>query len=275
MHCRHRPQTRSNTLHRYTNANTAPVIRCCRACTHAAATALAPTVGQLALGKFSEDGNWYRVYVTGPGAAAGTFKVTYIDFGNAEELPAASLRAADDACRALPAQAVECNLAYLATPALAADCGREAAEYLKELVWGKPMMAHIEYRDGARMFVTIGDPVTHVHVNASLVRAGLARVVRRQRADQKLLSKLEEEQQLAQRDHVRSQLACRHAHMHKRTRAHAHADAQAHAHTHSECTLQIGIWRFGDLLDNEDEGGMPVPKPAAAAAAKPNAWHKK
>ena len=166
--------------------------------------ASAPIIGKLALGKFSEDGRWYRVFVTGPGSAPGTFKVTYVDYGNAEEISAASIRAADDACRALPAQAVECNLAYLQTPALSADCGQEAAEYLRELVWGKPMMANIEYRDGNRMFVSIGDPVTHVHVNASLVRAGLARVVRRQRGDQKLVSKLEEEQQLAQRDHVRS-----------------------------------------------------------------------
>lgn len=161
-----------------------------------------PTIGQLALGKFSEDGKWYRVVVNGTGAAPGTFKVTYIDYGNSEEIPAAHIRSADDSCRALAAQAVECNLAYLHTPALNEDCGREAAEYLKELIWGKPMMANIEYRDGNRMFVSIGDPVTHVHVNASLVRAGLARVLRK-RGDQKLVAKLEEEQQLAQRDHAR------------------------------------------------------------------------
>lgn len=114
--------------------------------------AITPMIGQLALGKFSEDGKWYRVYVTGAGATAGTFKVTYVDFGNTEELPASALRAADDSCRALAAQAVECHLAYLHTPGLNEDCGREAAEYLKELVWGKPvMMANIEYKDGNRM----------------------------------------------------------------------------------------------------------------------------
>ena len=42
----------------------------------------APTPGAVCLGKFSEDGRWYRVRVMAPGAAADSFKVQYVDFGN-------------------------------------------------------------------------------------------------------------------------------------------------------------------------------------------------
>jgi hypothetical protein len=38
------------------------------------------------------------------------------------------------------------------------------------------MMANIEYREGGRWFLRVGDPESGLHVNAALVRAGLARV---------------------------------------------------------------------------------------------------
>jgi len=200
-----------------------------------------PAAGTSVLAQFTGDSAWYRARVDGAGKTAGTLKVAYVDYGNVEDLPVTSLRPLAPELATLPAQAHECYLAYVKSPPITSDAGQEAAQYLKELVWGKTIMANIEYRDGHKLYLSVGDPASHVHVNASLIRAGLAKVsVPRfaRRGDSKLIAKLEEEQATAKRE-------------------------------------RLGVWSFGsqaDLDEDEEEddrrGGGGKPKPPAGAWGK-------
>jgi len=65
------------------------------------------------------------------------------------------------------------------------------------------MMAHIEYREGDSLFLSLGDRESQVHVNAALLRAGLGRVERvRGKHLQPLIEKLREEEDKARSAHT-------------------------------------------------------------------------
>jgi endonuclease YncB( thermonuclease family) len=74
----------------------------------------------------------------------------------------------------VPAQVIKCRLALLRVPALVQDCGVEAVQALKELSFGRILMASIEYREGDEHFVTLGDVASGININKELVRLGLA-----------------------------------------------------------------------------------------------------
>lgn len=75
-----------------------------------------------------------------------------------------------------PFQAKEASMAYIRVPSLKEEFGHEAAMFLKEMAWGKPMYANIEYDNSGILYLSLGDRESQVHVNAALLRAGLARV---------------------------------------------------------------------------------------------------
>ena len=51
---------------------------------------------------------------------------------------------------------------YIIVPTVDDDYGEEAAYYLKDLVWGRKMMANIEYKLDSELFITVGDPSSQV-----------------------------------------------------------------------------------------------------------------
>jgi len=202
-----------------------------------------PAVGELVKAQFTADDAWYRAAVTGT-TPEGEFNVHYIDYGNVESLPASRIRKLDPSFKQLAPQAQLAKLAYVRVPAIYEEFGREAAIFLRDLVWGKPMVANVEYRDGGALFLSVGDRESQVHVNAALLRAGLARVENiRNKSLQALLDKLREEETKARRAHV--------------------------------C-----LWQYGDpgSDDEDDLPRLPAKKgaaPAAAAADKAKAEEKK
>lgn len=174
-----------------------------------------PNRDELVKAQFSDDA-WYRAKVIK--VINDEYQVQYVDYGNSEIIPATRIRKLPNEFKALPFQAVKAVLAYLKTPPVEDEYGREAAEFLKELVWGKTMMANIERRDlEGVLHLSLGDRESQVHVNAALLRAGLARVDK-VRGDQyrEMLDKLREEESKARS-------------------------------THS------GIWEYGDPGSDEDE----------------------
>jgi len=175
-----------------------------------------PARDELVAAKFTADDAWYRARIEKAGNDE--YKVFYIDYGNSEILPSSRIRKLSNEFKALKPQAVEAVLAYLKTPPIEDDMGKEAAEFLRELVWGKTMMANVEKREqNGTLHLSIGDRESQVHVNAALLRAGLARVERiRGEQYRDMLEKLREEENKAR-------------------------------------TAHVGVWEYGDPGSDEDE----------------------
>jgi len=129
-----------------------------------------------------------------------------VDYGNSETVPVSRIRKLPEEfnLKKLKPQAVEAVLAYLKAPPIEDDAGKEAAEFLKELVWGKTMMANVEKRDSNDVLhLTLGDRESQVHVNAALLRAGLAKVewIRGEQFKE-MMEKLKEEESKARSSHA-------------------------------------------------------------------------
>jgi len=160
-----------------------------------------PVIGELVKAQFTADDAWYRAKVTDI-TPQGEYDVLYVDYGNTETLPASRLRVLPAEHKDLPAQAHEAQLAYVKTPPLDEEYGQDAAMFLRDMVLGKTLLAHVEYRDNAKLFLSLGDRDTQVMVNRAIVREGLARVENvRSRHVQPLIEKLREEEDKARADH--------------------------------------------------------------------------
>lgn len=129
----------------------------------------------LACARFADDGLWYRVRLL-DAPRDGRCRIHYVDFGNTEVRDERELRALPAPLHGVPAKAILCTLALLRVPTLAQDCGQEAAQALKELTWGKVLMASIEWRAGTEHHVTLGDVASGININKEMVRMGLATV---------------------------------------------------------------------------------------------------
>jgi len=161
-----------------------------------------PHQDELVKAQFTADDGWYRAKVT-KALDNDEYAVFYIDYGNSETIPASRIRRLADEYKKLRPQAVEAILAYMKTPPIEEDFGKEAAEFLKDLVWGKTMMANIERRDGNTVYLSLGDRDSKVHVNAALLRAGLAKVERvRGEQFREMMDKLKEEENKARSSHA-------------------------------------------------------------------------
>jgi len=161
-----------------------------------------PKVGELVRAQFTADEAWYRAKVLEV-KNDDTYKVFYIDYGNFEVLPGSRLSKLNEPYKELRPQAFEGSLAFVKPPTLEEEYGKEAAEFLKELVWGKTMVATVEEQTNDKLLLTLADPESMIHVNAALLRAGLAKVEkRRERRLQKLLEKLKEEELEARTKHI-------------------------------------------------------------------------
>lgn len=93
-----------------------------------------PAVGELVKAQFTADDAWYRAAVTGT-TPEGEFNVHYVDYGNVESLPASRIRKLDPSFKQLAPQAQLAKLAYVRVPAIYEEFGREAAIFLRDLVW--------------------------------------------------------------------------------------------------------------------------------------------
>jgi len=163
-----------------------------------------PHKDELIKAQFSADDAWYRAKVVKV-VGDDEYQVFYIDYGNSESIPASRIRKLPQEFKTLKPQAVEAVLAYLKTPPIEDDNGKEAAEFLKELVWGKTMMANVEKRDftTGTLHLSLGDRESQVHVNAALLRAGLAKVEKVRGAQfREMLEKLKDEETKARAAHA-------------------------------------------------------------------------
>lgn len=194
-----------------------------------------PKPGQYCCALF--DGDWYRAKVTA--RTATDYTVFFLDYGNSDVVPRSQLKPLDPTLgpKELSPQALECRLAHLvANPATDGADGEDAAIALSSAAWGKPMLARVEERSGDVLMVTLFDDANKQNINESLVADGLLRVSKgNEKRAAPLLRALREKEESARRG-------------------------------------RMGMWRFGDI-DEDDAPEFGVRK-APAAAAAPNAWKK-
>lgn len=196
-----------------------------------------PKLGSTCCALFT-DGEWYRCKVVS--RTATEFTVFFVDYGNKDVVPRNRLKPLDPSLgtHLLSPQAVECRLAYLiASPATDGADGEEAALALQEHAWGKPMLARVEDRNAGVLLVTLIDPA-QLNINEALVGQGLLRVSKSaEKRAMPLVRKLQEKEQAAK-------------------------------------TGRLGMWRFGDIEEDDDyEFGMRH-REREAATATGNAWKK-
>lgn len=207
-----------------------------------------PKKGDLVLAQFSADNSWNRAMIVNVprGGSVQTqkdeFEVFYIDYGNQEIVPYNRLRPLPPSVHSVPGLAQLCSLAFIKIPSLDEDYGQEAAEYLSELTLGTPreFRAMIEEKDtstgktkgqgtGTVLLVTLVDVEAGSSVNAAMLKAGLARLEKRNRWDtnetRSALDNLEEFQEEA-----------------KRSRS--------------------GMWEYGDIQSDEEDSAPPARKAA-------------
>lgn len=135
--------------------------------------------GSAAVAKFAADDKWYRVTVSDLSDDGSEAKIQYVDYGNVDFVPTSSLHPVPESVKAVPAQAVQCVLAFLKVPGQYEDFGEEAGMYLRDLVWGKNLTANVEARDGDELHLSLGDPQSKDLVNVAMVKAGFATLKRR------------------------------------------------------------------------------------------------
>ncbi|KAK9827311.1 hypothetical protein WJX81_003519 [Elliptochloris bilobata] len=145
-------------------------------------------VGDRCVAKFSADGQWYRAQVEALGKGEPgrpSYEVAFIDWGNTETVPAASVRAMSPALKAVDPQAAPASLAFLkiaCDPELSVAAARMlAAEADKPGLTARRMGADpFSMRWAPRKLALLLQPVGQAgafeSVNARLLAAGLARL---------------------------------------------------------------------------------------------------
>jgi len=182
-------------------------------------TLVGPSQNQLVRAQFTEDDQFYRAKILK--IHGNEAEVRYVDYGNSERIPLSRLSKLEGGLEELKPQAQLAQLAFLKAPALDQDFGEDSAEYLRELVWDRPIRGNVEYREGDTLHLSLYDSESESYINASMINAGLARLEKvRGRQYESLLEKLREEESSARQQHN-------------------------------------GIWQYGDVDSDDEEPQRP------------------
>ena len=172
---------------------------------------------------------WYRARILerkGPKA-----KVLFVDYGNVSLLPIAShLRPLDIQLGVdrIPAIARECTLALTKTRGLDDDEGVDAAKFLQQTSWGSEMRARIFCENEGKLVVGLYNTNSTTSINEQLVAEGLARVSKKKEVEV-LCERLVSSQGLTD------------------------FSEQLSAAEESARRSRIGMWRYGDVGDDDEE----------------------
>ncbi len=129
-----------------------------------------PSAGDVCCALYSEDENWYRAQIMQ--VQNNSAQVLFIDYGNTETVPLASLRKLKEEYTKLPCQAMHCSLAHI-TPK-GNGWNPTAIAQFTQLTEEKEFRVEIISTAGNVSQVELFDPTTTKFVSAMLVKAGFA-----------------------------------------------------------------------------------------------------
>jgi len=134
--------------------------------------------GIICAGQFS-DQQWYRVRIASI-TRTGTYRVTFIDYGNSEELSKDRLATLPEDLAKVPSTCRSCVLAGIKAPGANSSYANPAAHAFNQMAFGFELVAKIEAEDrGAKIHVTLTPKDGERSINSELVRGGWARVIGR------------------------------------------------------------------------------------------------
>lgn len=186
-------------------------------------------VGKVVAALF-DDGSgkaWYRAKIL-ERSERGRVKVLFVDHGNVDSVPLSThLRPLDMSLGVdrVPAVAKEAKLALTVTRSLEDDEGIDAARMFQSMAWGKDLSARIHCEADGVLALTLMDGDTNL--NEALVSNGLARVAKQAEVDL-LSSKMIDSNSVVA-------LA-----------------AELNVAQEAARKSRTGIWRYGDIGDDDD-----------------------
>lgn len=141
-----------------------------------------PSSGEVCVAQFSLDHCWYRAKVDIVNNT-GTLKVTYIDFGNHEDIAVEKVRRITEDLFQFPRQALKLSLSGISSTSLSGQWSSESTTFLKSKVLGHKCKVQVCGQDNEILFVKLSDPTemnSEKTINGSLIKAGFAETRRQQ-----------------------------------------------------------------------------------------------
>ena len=147
-----------------------------------------PRMGEVVAAMFSQDDSWYRARIRRANPSRKVVEVSYIDYGNTEELAYSRLRPLPAQFKALPPQAKEATLSFVQLLGPETEYGRDSVERFRDLCEGRQLVANVDAREANLLHLTLFDPKDPAafdgpsgSINVGLVKDGLAKVDKRSR----------------------------------------------------------------------------------------------
>ena len=199
--------------------------------------AVEPRRGKVVASLF-DDGTglkWFRARVDGRGEKEDEFAVTYIDYGNRGSVPVTKMRPLrQPEMEKIPPLARACRLAFVKSPSLDEEFGRDAGMCLSNAAFGKELVAKIHSRDeDNRLVVTLFDESSATSINEVMLLEGVARLSKREVRSTRRAAKQQPEAEALQKD--------------------LRIIESLEAAQGSASKKRINIWRYGDVADSDVE----------------------
>jgi staphylococcal nuclease domain-containing protein 1 len=172
-----------------------------------------PKVGDTVAAKFTVDNDWYRARVRRVDREAKKADITYLDYGNSENVPWSRLRPLSQPqflTQRLKPQAVDAVLSFIQLPTSELYLP-ESVAVIAEQTDGRELVANVDYiANDSTLYISLFDPKVSTKadqsINAEVVREGLAMVPTKLKAWEKAagetlkaLKELEDEAKEARR----------------------------------------------------------------------------
>ncbi|KNC80272.1 hypothetical protein SARC_07366 [Sphaeroforma arctica JP610] len=138
-------------------------------------TGYTPAKGERIAAKFSDDDCWYRAISKGPSADGKSHTVTFIDYGNSENVLPENIADLPSDFTAAKECARSVNLACIKVPA-DEDWVEEARLFMLEGILNRTYNMNVEYQEDGKDYVTLVDPEAQADVGKTMLAAGFVLV---------------------------------------------------------------------------------------------------
>lgn len=167
-----------------------------------------PSSGEVCVAQFSLDSCWYRVKVDIVNNT-GTLRVTYIDFGNHEDIALDKVRRITEDLARFPRQALKLSLHGITSSPSSVKWSSESTTFLKSKVLGIKCKVHVCGQHNETLSVKLSVPDNTVTsdntVNEDLMKAGFAETRKQQPSSSHTLKQRENDERTGFSNNARRQ----------------------------------------------------------------------